>query len=186
MKKLFLILTLLLGNTALADTQASLLGDKFKLNQAQPGAMQDAKLGDKVVDKKVHVMRAVYDHSVLGGAISTVYLRDVSEPSQAAVLPKGAIVRDCIIDTITVPVSGGGSLKLGFTNATSATTSIEALKASAAYGAYTGLVACIPVGSAATAVKLAANSSVASAIVGAALTAGKYYVVISYELSDTQ
>lgn len=56
------------------------------------------KLGSQVTQKKVNVLKAVYDVSKLGGAtLSTFTLRDAA--GGQAVLPKGAIVQRVLIHT---------------------------------------------------------------------------------------
>lgn len=179
MKKLLLALVLTLcTQSAFADTRADALNAQAVLNRAVPnGAV--AKLGDKEVFKKENVMRATYDFAVLGGAVGAVTLRD-AVTGGSAVLPKGALVRDCVIDVVTAPTSGGSAtIALGTGQATTD------LKAATAIATYTALLACVPVGTAATAIKLTADRTMSATIATAALTAGKFYVVVHYELSDT-
>lgn len=147
------------------------------------GALKQAQIGREVFEKRIYAMKAQYDFSVLGGNSLTaspagLVLRDVD--NSPAVLPKGAVIRDMLIDVITAPQSGAAT-----TISIGAASSVD-LKAATAKGSYTGLVAGIPVGSAATAIKLSANASVKAHIVGAPLTAGKFNVLIHYEMSDPQ
>jgi hypothetical protein len=59
------------------------------------------------------------------------------------------------------------------------------MKANAtAFSAYTGLVAGVPVGTAATAIKLTADVKPTITIATAALTAGKLNVHIKYQISE--
>jgi hypothetical protein len=177
--KTFLIvlaLALVAPTAALAGTRAQLLSDQFQLNQNKPST---ARLGDKSVAEKIHTLRAKYDFAVQGGAVGAVTLLDVST-GKSAVLPKGAIVRHCIIDVITpATTSASGTLALS-TGQTAAD-----LKAATAAASYTGLLACVPVGTAASAIKLTADRTMVGAIATGALTAGKLYVIVQYELSDT-
>lgn len=181
MKTIFLALLLLAGATAHGDTQESLRAAKLKLNTSSPNALHETRLGNLLVDKKEHVLRAVYDFSVLGGAVGALTLRDASDLAVAAKLPKGAIVRNCAIDVITAPTSGGAA-----TIALGTGAAANDLKAATAIASYTGLVACVPVGTVATAIKLTADQTMSATVATAALTAGKIYVVVQYELSDTQ
>ena len=181
MKTIIFAALFLVAAVAQGDTQEFLRASKLKLNSSSPNAQHEAKLGNLLIDKKEHVLRAVYDFSVLGGAVSTVSLRDASDTSVAAKLPKGAIVRDCIIDVITAPTSGGSA-----TIALGTGASTTDLKAATAIASYSGLHACVPVGTAASAIKLTSDQTMSATIATAALTAGKIYVVVHYELSDTQ
>lgn len=175
-----LLLGLALGfSPAHADTRQGQLNIQFDLNRASPGAMQKHVLGTKIIQGSVRHLRAVYDFTVLGGAIGTVTLRDATFPGLAAKLPSGAIVRDCIIDVITPgTTSASGTMALGTGQSTTD------LKAALAAASYTGLVACVPVGTAATAIKLTADRTLVGTIATGALTAGKWYVHIWYEMSD--
>ncbi len=150
---------------------------EHKLNQASPGAMAETQLGTTLFREQVHTLKAVYDFAKQGGAVGTVSL--LGPDGKAAVLPKGAIVRDCLIDVLTAPTSGGSpTIALG-----TGQTGTD-LKAATAIASYTGLVVCIPIGTAATAIKLTADRTSTATIATAALTAGKFNVLIHYELSD--
>lgn len=154
---------------------------KFLMNQGYGSA---AQLGTHVTDKKVHILKAQWDYSQVGGASGSISLRDVD--NKAAVLPDNAIITDCIIDVITAPTSSGGAP--GPTVALSTGQSAGDLKAAAAYSGYTGLMACIPVGTAATSIKLTANRTPTITITTGSITAthsltgGKIDVLIQYLL----
>lgn len=138
-----------------------------------------AGLGTQVTQKKVNVMKAVYDFTKLGGvAGSSLILRDAS--GGTATLPANAIVTDCMIQVITAPVGVGASIELGLTTQTDikGTTAITAFTTS-------GMIACTPVGTAATAIKVGGSrASVTAFITGAALTAGKFNVFLEYYLGN--
>lgn len=181
MKKLMLALLVgiaLLATPASADggKQVDLLADLYNLdNSATAGPI--SKLGAKVVRETSHVLKVYYDFSLVGGAVGTVALKDAN--GKQPYLPKGAIVRDCIIDTITALTSGGSATVALGTGASGAD-----LKAALGYASYTGRVACIPVGTAATAIKLTSNVQPTATIAAAAVTAGKLAILINYDLSD--
>jgi hypothetical protein len=181
--KLFALISVLgclLSAHAFGDTRTQALADQYKLNQATPQALAEARLGDKVIGQQVHTMRAYYSFAVQGGAsAATVTLRDATT-DKPAVLPKGAIVRDCLIDVITP-----GTTSTSATMALSTGQSAGDLKAALAAASYSGLVACIPVGTAASAIKLTADRTMTGTIAVGTFTAGKWYVIIHYELSDT-
>ncbi len=160
-----------------ADTQAQMLGAQTDLNKASPGAMQKHLLGKKLITQTVHVAKAKYDFAVQGGAVGAITL--VGDDGKAVVLPSKAVVVDCIIDVITpATTSASGTLAL------STGQSAADLKAALAAASYTGRVACIPVGTAASAIKLTADRTMVGAIATGALTAGKLYVLVQYVMSE--
>lgn len=186
MKKLFapfLLLAMLASTAALATnggTRATLLGDQYFLNQTDPPT---SKLGDKVITESEHVLRGTYSFAVQGGTSQTA-LSLVGDDGKTAYLPKGAIIRDCIIDVITVPADGGiktHTVSIG----TSQSATGKDLKDALAGASATGLVACIPVGTAATAIKLTDDRYLTVSFGGSKVSTGKFYVVIHYELSNT-
>lgn len=180
MKSFLIAVVLALVSTqAHALTRAEELAAQFKLNKASPNAMAQTKLGDRVIAGSYHTLRVKYDFAIEGGSVATVSLKD-AVTGLPAVLPKGAIIRHCIIDTITQgATSASGTVAL---NAQSA----GDLKAALAAASYTGLVACVPVGTAATAIKLTDDRTLTATVATGALTAGKFYVIIQYEMSDTE
>lgn len=156
------------------------------------------KLGGQVVRRSVRVFKGVYDFSLQGGAIGTLSLLDamqiypLSQPIllgnartfPSLYLPPGFIVLNCLIDVITAPTSGGSATLALSTGVTAAD-----LKAATAISSYTGLLAAIPVNTAATAVKVplttAQPGSIATiAIATAALTGGKINVHLEGYLGD--
>lgn len=174
-------LILLLATPALATnggTQATLLGDQFNMNQGAKQGLVEAKLGDKLIKETVHTLKLQYSFAVQGGAIGAINL--VGEDGKAAKLPKGAIVRDCLIDVVTAPTSGGAAT-IAFGTGQAA----NDLKAATAIASITGLVACVPVGTAATAIKLTLDRTPTITVAAFALTAGKFYVHIEYLMSST-
>jgi hypothetical protein len=187
MKKLFAFLSILslfavsglASSPAQAQTKEGVKSFKKQLDAFTPGAFARVGVGHELFYNTVKKLTAVYDFATLGGAVGTVVLRDYKDTSQQAQLPDGAIVRDCLIDVVTAPTSGGSAtIALGTGQSTTD------LKAATAIASYTGLVACVPVGSAATAIKLTADRKPSATIATAALTAGVVNVHISYELSE--
>lgn len=131
--------------------------------------------GTKIAKQLKQAMIATYDFSVLGGAIAALNLKNPAGTD--AYLPKGAVITSCIIDVITAPTSGGSAtIALSIQSAGD-------LKAATAIASYTGLVAGVPVGSAATSIKLTADAIVVATVATAALTAGKINVLIEYYVS---
>ncbi len=171
-------IALILCATKVWALSASDLGSaEHKLNQASPNALAETQLGTLLFREQVHTLKATYDFAKQGGVQGAIQL--LGPDGKPAKLPKGAIVRDCLIDVLTAPTSGGGATIALGTGQTATD-----LKAATAIASYTGLVACVPVGSAATAVKLTADRTPIATVATADLTNGKINVLIHYELSD--
>lgn len=177
MKFIILMFLTCLSATAFADSLAQTNAAQFDLNRFSPSVFSLRQVGTKVMKQREYSVKCVYDFSVDGGALGAHTLKD--EQGKACVLPNKAIVRDVLIDVLTAPTSGGGA-----TLALGAGVSAVNFKAAAAIAGYTGLVAGLPVGSAATAIKLAADQSPIATVAVAALTAGKFNVHILYQLSE--
>jgi hypothetical protein len=116
---------------------------------------------------------AIYDFSVLGGAVGTVNLKDLD--GNDAVLPKGAVVRDGFIRILTACASTGGTGTIALT-----ANSAADLKAAVDADTLSGNVAIIPVGTAATAITLTADRTLTCTIATAALTAGKFELHVDF------
>ncbi|MBL7716584.1 MAG: hypothetical protein JNL01_14060 [Bdellovibrionales bacterium] len=156
---------------------ASDLGSaEHKLNQASTQAMAETQLGTLLFREQVHTLKATYDFAKQGGVQGAIQL--LGPDGKAAKLPKGAVVRDCLIDVLTTPVGGSATIALG-----TGQTATD-LKAATAIASYTGLVTCVPVGTAATAIKLTADRTPIATVATSDLTTGKFNVLIHYELSD--
>jgi hypothetical protein len=130
----------------------------------------------KELHKTTNVVKAKYSFAVQGGAIGDVTL--VDDDGNAVVIPDNALIMQVIVDVLTAPTSGG-----------SATVALKAQSAADLLGAtaiasITGVVAGVPVDSAATSIKLTADRTVKATIATAALTAGVFNVFIRYVLSD--
>ena len=80
-------------------------------------------------------------------------------------------------DVITTPTSGGSP-----TIAFGANTTTD-LKAATAIATYTGILAGVPVGTAATAVKTTAERTLTATIATATVTAGKIHFWVQYYVS---
>lgn len=110
MKKLFLV-ALLLATSAFATSGGKegvpLPSDVENLLNQSAVHASNVKLGTQVTQKKMNVLKAVYNYAVLGGGSlaygSSVILRDAA--GGQAVLPKKAIITKVYIDTLTA-VSG--------------------------------------------------------------------------------
>lgn len=129
-----------------------------------------------LIHESPNVLKAVYDFSVLGGAIGSVNL--VDDLGNAAKLPLGAIITRTFIDVITAPTSGGSA-----TVALTAQTAGD-LKAALAIASLTGLVEGLQTGAISAAVKLTADRQLLATIATAALTAGKFNLFVHYVLGN--
>lgn len=119
--------------------------------------------------------KALYDFSVDGGAIAAI------QPKNNAILPAKAIVIGGIIDVLTTPTSGGGATVAIGTSAGSSATSI---KGATAIASYTGLVATVPVFTAASSFKMTADGFIIFTVASFVLTAGKIGVELVYIIGD--
>lgn len=140
----------------------SLLSGQGSINagaQRGAGALQEVK--------------ATYDFAVDGGAVATI------TPKATVTIPAGAVIFGGFIQGITLPTSGGGAtIAIGLGSGAQA----AALKAATAIATYVAgaTVALIPVFTAASVVKVAAETPITFTIGTAALTAGKVQVTIFY------
>lgn len=140
----------------------SLLEGKGAINagaQKGAGALQEIKV--------------TYDFAVDGGAVATI------TPRSSIQVPAGAVIFGGFIQGITLPVSGGGAtIAIGLGSGAQ----VAALKAATAIATYAAgaTVALIPVFTAASVVKAAADTFVTFTIGTATLTAGKVQVTLYY------
>lgn len=182
----FLILSLLLLGSltttpSFAGTKDAEYSAEFSLNKGS--GFSNHLLGSKVIRDSMRHVVAQYDFAKDGGAISTITLRGPatagSNQRPKVVLPKGSIVVGCYIDVITPgTTSASGTMAIGTGAAT------NDLKAALAAASYSGIVACVPTGTAATSIKLASDSTMTVSIATGAFTAGKWNIHVMYLLSD--
>lgn len=186
MKKTILLLTLVSGLAfgavnvpPVASTPGVLPADAETVLNLSATAGPSVQLGSLVTQKKVNVLKAVYDFSVLGGTSgSTVILKDAA--GGPAVLPAAAVIKQVMIDEVT-NVTGTGNAAIAFGVNTSSD-----LLASTAAASFSNRVAGIPVGTAATSVKTLGQYAVVASFSGSTgnITAGKLNLFIEYYLSD--
>jgi hypothetical protein len=160
------------------------------------------QVGSQVVRRSVRVFKGVFDFAIQGGAIGTINLYDqalapVTKPGmnlnvatlsskyQPLVLPASFIILNVIIDVLTA-FSTTGSPTVAFSSGVAAN---DIKTATATSSLTVGLVAGIPVNTAASAVKVPATQAAPGAIPNvvvavAALTAGKANVHFDGYLSD--
>lgn len=149
---------------------------EFVLNNSGQGAQ--VQLGTQIAAKKLHALRAQYDFATLGGAKQAHSLLDVD--GKAAVLPDNAIVVDCMVDVITAPDStAAAAISFGLASAADVR---ELQVATNTYAS--GRVACVPVGSAATSIKVTSDTTPTMTIATFPLTAGKLNLWLWYVVSE--
>lgn len=125
---------------------------------------------------ELRTAKCQYDFSVDGGAVGAIL------PVSGATLPSKAIILGGVVDVVTTITGGGGAtIALG----TSAGSSATSLKAATAIASYTGVaLALVPVFTAATIVKLTASGAIQITVGTAALTAGKFNVILAFMVGD--
>lgn len=121
---------------------------------------------DKWLNQKRGVIRGRYSFAVDGGAVGSILLKD--ENGDLVKLPSGAIITQCYLDVITAFVSTSNDGTIAFT-ANSSGDLLAAVDADTK----SGITAGIPVGTAATMVKLTADRQILMEIATHAMTAGK-------------
>lgn len=150
---------------------------KLLLNKMNATAAK-VRLGD-VIDCQRGSVKARYDFAVLGGAVGTVNLRDPDDALQSVKLPNKAIITHVLIDIITGMTSAGGTGTIALS-----ANSAGDLKAAVDADTLSGIVAGIPVGTAASSIKLTAERTLTASIATEALTAGKFLVHVEYVVSE--
>lgn len=178
---LAVVMAFFMSSLCFGATNVKEYGAEFAFNHS--GGFQNYQLGTKVIRDQVRVLKVQYDFAKLGGAIGTKNLLVPATPggpgAASATLPKNALIVGCYIDVTTAATtSASGTIALG-----TGQTGVD-LKAALAAASYTGIVACIPTGSAASVIKLTADSVPSFTIATGAITGGKFNVVIEYILSD--
>jgi hypothetical protein len=174
MKKIFSLILMLLASNAFALTEQGVKDAEFGLNRGQAVKYE---LGTKLMKNRYYVAKCRYDFAVQGGSSAAAF-NLVDEKGQACVIPKNAIIREVLIDALTTgATSSSATMKLS-------SKSDADLKASLAAASYSGLVAGIPTGSAASAIKMTADTTVTGRILIGTFTAGKFNVLITYEMSQ--
>lgn len=162
----------------------------YELNNSPVG--QRVRLGTQLVDKKVQILRGLYDFSLQGGAQNAVIdLLDID--SKKAVLPPGAIVKNCIIQ-VDAALGSSGSPSVSFSTGRL----LSDLKGSALHTVFNtndGLVACDVTGTSTTWLKMPGNYTQeytpgytseytpTMRITGGSLTRGKLRIFLEYILS---
>lgn len=187
MKKFLFLATMLLSFSAEARF---IRGEdvKYELNNTPYG--EKVQLGTQLQSKKVQLLKALYNFNVQGGAVGHVDL--VDEEGNKAMIPAGAIVKDCILHVLT-PATSPGSASVAFDTGV-LRNDLKDTTVKASLATPDSLVACTPVGTAASAIKMPGYTdeyssevtkeyTVGMSIFGAALDGGEFALYIEYILN---
>lgn len=125
-----------------------------------------------VIEKsgRVRLARAFYDFAVDGGTVGTLALRGDG-------IPTGAIIYDVVIDVQTAPTSGGAAT-IGISSEGASDLQSAAAISGAPWSTATPKRGTLTATS--TPIKTTAARSIAAVIGTAALTAGKFVVLVRY------
>lgn len=136
--------------------------------------------GTKAYDAQQFGAKGTWSFSDQGGVANAILpLHD--HDGKNVTLPAGAIIRDCLIDVVTQPVSSTGSSGIAFSS--KAVADLKAATFPASLTTTTPIV-CIPIGTVGTMIKTASELTLAIKVGSEALTAGKINVWVEYVLSE--
>lgn len=175
----FLALVLALG-VFLSQTSFAMpvpANAEFRLNHGPSSGGPGVQLGYQVISNKVQLMKCKYDVSVQGGS-SAAAITLLNVDGSQCTLPSKAIVLHALIDVITTPIGASSTIAVGTGQAA------NDIKTATATASYTGILAGVPVGDAAHAIKMTAERKPTMTIAVAPLTVGKFNVFIQYLLSN--
>lgn len=120
-----------------------------------------------------------YDFAVDGGAVSTITLRCAGGAALGGTIPIGSVLVGGYIEVDTI-VTSGGAATLGINSEAAGDLLAAGTLVSGAPWSSTGRKAIVPVFTAATSVKTTASRNLTVTVAVAALTAGKFRVVVFY------
>lgn len=174
MKKLilsFLLIPVLAFATITAEQE-------FALNRLSGVAFKHS-LGS-LIHKNVNVVVGKYSYAVQGGAVGDVnLLSDLLDTNSTITLPDNAVVKQVWVDVLT-SVTGGYNSSV----AVKAQTTADLYAATAVGSVTAGIKAGVPVGTAATMIKLTADRTLKATISNDSLTAGVFNAYVEYVLGD--
>ncbi|MGP4092937.1 hypothetical protein [Nonomuraea sp. KM90] len=122
-----------------------------------------------------------YDFAVDGGAVGTITLRSAPSDSNGGEIPAGAIILGGYIEVDTLVTSASGNTGTIAVNSEGAADLQAAAITSGAPWSTTGRKNVTPAWTGATSIKTTARRSLAITVAVAALTAGKFRVVVFYK-----
>lgn len=116
-----------------------------------------------------------YDFAVDGGVVGTIVLRSAPTDSNGGEIPSGSVIMGGYVEVDVAVLSATGTV------AAQAESAADLLAATAQAGLTVGRKSVIPAFTGATSVKTTAKRSLAIVIATAALTAGRFRVVVFYK-----
>lgn len=184
MNKLFALIGLVMAILAMPNQSFAMpipANVEFRLNHGTASGGPGVMLGYQVISNKVQLLRCTYDFAVLGGS-SAAALSLRAPDGSVCKLPNKAIVKQALIDVVTAlnstSFTGIATVALGTGQAA------NDIKTATTYSTYSAVMAGIPVGTAATAIKMTAERTPTITIATRDLSAGKINVFIEYLLSN--
>lgn len=121
-----------------------------------------------------------YDFAVDGGAVGTITLRSAGGSSLGGVIPAGSVIVGGYIEVDTIVTTASGNTGTIAVNSEGAGDLLAAAITSGAPWSTTGRKAIVPVFTVATFVKTTVVRSLTISVAVAAVTAGKFRVVVVY------
>lgn len=125
-------------------------------------------------------VKGEYDFAVDGGAVSTIVLRAAGDDSIGNDLPAGAIITGGFVEVDTLVTTASGNTGTVAVNSEGAGDIVAAAITSGAPWSTTGRKSLVPAFTGATSVKTTARRNLAITVATAAITAGKFRVVVYY------
>lgn len=168
MKKIFSFLFLFAASVAFGVAQVSIVPTanfEYDINHRD---YLNYKYSIGTLIKQGHSAVGVWDFAKTGGAAGSYNV--------GIALPAKSIIKQVIFDVVTAPVGVFSTIAFNAVNAGD-------LKAALGTASWTGIVAGVPVGTAATAVKCTAACTL-QATIASSYTAGKIKVFVDYYVSE--
>lgn len=178
MKKILFVLALalpLMASGALRNANGVPRADAKDLLNKNGTVANKVRLGN-VLDNQLGAVQGHYSFAVSGGAVGAITLKD--DDGAALKLPANAVITNVIIDVVTAPTSlGSATISVGAVSAAD-------LLAATAKASFTGKIQGLPDGAVANMIKLTAEKTLTITVGTAALTAGKFNVIVEYVVSE--
>jgi len=153
--------------------------EKFELDHA--GALElKLGLGSKLLGRKPNVIRARYDFATQGGAVGAINLLEkLSDSNSLVKIPDNAIIKLAILDILTAMSSTGdnGTIAIASEGAGDLLATVDA-------DTLSGISAGVPVGTAATMIKMTAERTLIMTVATNALLTGKFDLLVEYYLGN--
>ena len=180
--KNFLIMLSVIFAQSIHAAPAVTANGAYQLNR-QSKVDRDAYSGTKLFDAQQFGVKAQWSFADQGGAVNQdVTLHD--HEGNAVTLPNNAIIRDCMIDVVE-PVTAGAPTSASLAFSASEVGDLKALSFLhiTQYNSERR-IACLPVATVGTAIKLESEATIKMRIGSEALTAGKLNIWLEYMISD--